>query len=1044
MRALIKWFVDNPIAANLLMLAMLIGGISGWSVIKKETSPTYEGNRIFISMAYPGAAPSEVEQQIVVRIEEAIADLPGIFQITSESREGYGSVNVEVTEGFDVRELLSDLKGRVDAINTFPPSAERPVINQLVVRDTLMYIALYGDADRRQLKDLAYQIRDEMALLEGVSEVVITGLKNDEVSIEVSEDALRRYNLSFNELAEAIRQSSVNVPAGTIRTKDGDLQIQTRAQAYDYEDFAKIVVRSTRDGGQLLLSDVAVINDGFAEQNIDFTMNGKPGLNMEVKMSDNPLLFEGTENARRYVEEFREQLPEGLELKINFESKSIFDSRFNLLKDNAVSGLILVFIILMLFLRPVLALWVVAGIATTFAGAIWLLPALDVSINMLSMFAFLMVLGIVVDDAIIVGESVYRHQQRGETGGVAAVRGTNSVLKPVFLAVMSTMIFFLPMLDVPSDIVVYTRSIFWVVFLCLAFSLVESLFVLPAHLSHMKPEKPSRFYPARKMEAIRHRFSDGMERFATHRYQPALAAMMRHKGSTFLGFVFVFLITVAIVMAGWINVSFFPQIPSPMVMVNVGFSEGTPFSRTQAVAQHIRDQVDVLAEDPELLEQNRGNTFIREVNRNLNGNNATIFVGLTNDEDRHVGSEAIADKLRQLIGPLPEAQSYSLNATMSGSGPDITLNLNLLDNRRETQQAAVDEVVKSLSSYPGVYNVRSNLDSERTEVEVSLKPYAETLGITQSDVARQVRQGFYGEEIQRIPRAKEDVRVMLRYLEEERRTLDTLDHIRIRTPDGRELPIAAVADVELVPGASTIRRVNRRRNIAITAEVEEGHDANKIVTTLLDENLVNWKQAFVGFTLSTDGGLRSQAEFGDNFASNFLKVFVLVLALFAIAFRSISQPLLVMLAVPFGFVGAVLGHLIVGVDFSLFSGFGFLACSGVVVNDNLVLLERINTLRARGEETLQAVMNAGVDRFRPIVLTSITTFVGLLPILFERSLQAQFLIPMVVALSFGVLFSSVVTLFLVPCAYFGGVRLRQRVLGLFGRKTPDLATPVAD
>ncbi|WP_347330368.1 efflux RND transporter permease subunit [Marinimicrobium locisalis] len=1044
MRALTQWFVNNPIAANLLMIAMLIGGYSSWSMVKKETFPAYEGNRIFVSMAYPGAAPSEVEQQVVVRIEEAIADLPGIFQITSESQEGYGTVNVEVAEGFDVRELLNDIKGRVDAINTFPPSAERPIINQLVQREFLMYIALYGDADRRQLKDLGYQIRDEMSLLPGVSEVVITGLKNDEVSIEISEESLRRYNLSFNEVAEAIRQSSLNVPAGTIRTKDGDLQVQTRAQAFDHDDFAQIVIRSYRDGGRLLLSDVAVIKDGFAEQNIDFTMNGKPGLNMEVKMSDDPLLFEGTENARRYVEQFREQLPEGLELKINFESKSIFDSRFNLLKDNALSGLILVFIILMLFLRPLLALWVVAGIATTFAGAIWLLPYLDVSINMLSMFAFLMVLGIVVDDAIIVGESIYRHQQRGELGRVAAIGGTHSVLKPVFLAVMSTIIFFMPMMDVPSDVLIYTRSIFWVVFLCLVFSLAESLLVLPSHLSHMKPETPSRFMVGRKMAAIRHRFSDGMERFATARYQPALAAMLRRKGSTFLAFFFVFAVTVTIVAAGWINLSFFPQVPQPMVMVNVGFSQGTPFSRTEAVAQHIRDQVEVLSQDPELLEQNRGQSFIREVNRSLNGNNATIFVGLTKDEDRHVASAAVADRLRELVGPLPEAQSYSLNATMSGGGPDITLNLNLLDNRRETQQAAVDQVVEALSRYPGVFNARSNLDSERMEVEVELKPHAESLGITQGDVARQVRQGFYGEEIQRIPRAKEDVRVMLRYPEEDRRTLDTLDHVRIRTPDGRELPIAAVADVELVPGASTIRRVNRKRNITITAEVEDGHDANDIVNTMLDQNLVNWKQSFVGFNLSTDGGLRTQAQFGDNFSANFIKAFIFVLALFAIAFRSFSQPLLVMLAVPFGFVGAVLGHLIVGVDFSLFSGFGFLACSGVVVNDNLVLLERINTLRARGEDTLRAVLDAGVDRFRPIVLTSITTFVGLLPILFERSLQAQFLIPMVVSLSFGVLFSSVVTLFLVPCSYYGGVRLRQRVLGLFGRQSPENATPVAE
>lgn len=1027
MNAIIKWFVANPIAANLLMLAMLVGGYFSSGIIKKEAWPTYKGNQIEISMAYPGAAPTEVEQQIIVRIEEAISDLPGIFQVTSESREGFGNVNVAVIEGYDVRKLLNDIKGRVDAINTFPNSAERPIIRQQIRRQTLMWAAIYGDADRRQLKDWAYQIRDEMALLEGVSEVRIIGLKDDEVSIEVSEETLRRYNLSFNEIAQAIRQSSVNVPAGTIKSKDGDLQIQTRAQAYNYNDFSRIVVRSTPDGGQLLLEDIAKINDGFSEQDVEFTMNGKPGVNMEIRMSDDPLLFEGTENARAYIEEFRKILPDDVTFKINFESKSMFDSRFELLKGNALGGLILVFIILMLFLRPILALWVVAGIATTFAGAIWLLPYLDVSFNMLSMFAFLMVLGIVVDDAIIVGESVYRHQQRGEVGKFAAHTGAASVLKPVALAVISTVVFFLPMIDVPSDVLVYTRSIFWVVFLCLVFSLVESLLILPSHLSHMKPEKQSRNKILRDLSAFRQKFSDGMENFAKNQYQPALKKLLNRKISALLAFLFIFGIATAVVAAGWINLRMFPNIPQPMIMVQVTFPEGMPFSRAYALTQHIRDQVDVVESDQELLDKNGGNPFIHEINRGINGNSATIFVGLTSSSERTVPVSEITNKLRALIGPMPEAQSFSLSASQSGGGPEITLNVRLLENRRELQQLAVDDVVKALSSYPGVFNVRSNLDSERSEIEVELKPYAEALGITLGEVAQQIRQGFYGEEIQRIPRAKEDVRVMLRYLAEERQTLNTLENIRIRTQDGRELPVSEIAEVKIVPGSSTIRRVDRRRNITITAEVDEGYDPGKIVNEMKDTYLLDWKKRHNGFTLSTDGGLKTQAQFGDNFAINFLKAFIFVTAIFMIAFRSLFQPLLVMLAVPFGFVGAVIGHLIVGIDISMFSGFGFLACAGVVINDNLVLIERINTLKSRGENLMHSVLNAGLDRFRPIVLTSITTFVGLLPILFERSEQAQFIIPMVVSLSFGVAFSSLVTLFLVPISYYGSERLKQKI-----------------
>ncbi|TVZ39557.1 multidrug efflux pump subunit AcrB [Alteromonadaceae bacterium 2753L.S.0a.02] len=1033
MNGIIRWFIDNPIAANLLMLAMLIGGWVGSGVVKKETFPAYTGNIIEINMAYPGAGPAEVEQQIVVRIEEAISDLPGIFQITSESQESFGSVNVDVTEGYDVRELLNDIKGRIDSINTFPISAERPVIRQQVQRQFLMWAAIYGDAELRELKRLGYQIRDEMSLLEGVSEVRIIGLKDDEVSIELSEDILRQYNLTFDEVAAAIRQSSINVPAGMIRSKDGDIQIQTRSQAFDYDDFAEIVVRGERDGKQLLLGDIAVIKDGFTENENSFIMNGKPGLNLEIKMSDDPMLFEGTAAAKAYVEEFQKILPEGVIFKVNFESKSIFDNRFNLLKDNALGGLVLVFIILMLFLRPMLALWVVAGIATTFAGAIWLLPYFHVSINMLSMFAFIMVLGIVVDDAIIVGESVYRHQQRGEKGRLAAFTGTISVLKPVNLAVISTIMFFLPMIDVPSDVLVYTESIFYVVMLCLLFSLVESIFILPSHLSHMKPEKTSRFALVRQLEKIRHRFSDGLENIAKYKYLPLLKVFMRHKASTFVGFAFVFAIALTVVFSGWLNMRPFPSVPNNFIIVNVGFAPGTAFERTKGVADRILKYAESLNDDPELLKLNNGQPFIREVNRSLNNTYTSVFVGLTEPEVRTITVDQVADKLRKLIGPLPEAQSYSLSGAMSGGGPEITLNLSMLENRQELQQIAVNDVVAALSSYPGVFNVRSNLDSERTEIDVQLKPNAENLGITVGQVARQVRQGFYGEEIQRIPRAKEDVKVMLRYLEAERETLDTLEQIRIRTNDGREIPISAVADVQLVPGASTIRRVDRRRNITITAEVEDEHDPSKIVDEMLDSNLTAWKEKYSGLSLSTDGGLRTQAQFGENFGVNFLKVFLLVTAFFMIAFRSLFQPFLVMLAVPFGFVGAVIGHLLFGADISFYSMFGLLACSGVVVNDNLVLLERINTLRERGEPLLDAVMNAGVDRFRPIVLTSITTFVGLMPILAERSIQAEFLKPMVISLSFGVAFSSVVTLILVPCGYYSWEQLMAYIARVLGR-----------
>ncbi|MFT7289148.1 MAG: multidrug efflux pump subunit AcrB [Halieaceae bacterium] len=1023
MRSIVRWFVDNPVAANILMVALLLGGWTGADALKKEVFPTSDVNLINVSMSYPGAAPTEVEQQIVIRIEEAVAGLPGIFQITSESREGNGRVRIEVIDGYDVGEVLGDVKARVDAINTFPSSSERPIVNQLKFRNTLGYFSISGDADMATLKDVGYRLRDELPLLEGVSEVVITGVLIDELAIEVSERNLKQYRLSFSDIAAAIRGSSINIPAGTIKSKQGDVQIQTRAQAYTGEDFANIVVRSFSDGSQLLLGDIATIKDGFAEQNYEFIINGKNGLNFEMKLSDDPDLFGGTRNARAYLEAFEQTLPDGLTMLIAYENKSDFDERWRLLKDNVLSGLTLVFIILMLFLRPLLAFWVVGGIATAFLGATWILPYFDVSLNMLSMFAFLMVLGIVVDDAIIVGESIYSQQQQGMDPRLASTEGTFMVLKPVVLAVFSTIIFFAPMVDVPTEVKPYTISIFYVVMFCLLFSLVECLLILPSHLSHMKPEKSSRFAALQLLESVRHKLSGGMMNFARNSYQPFLKKLLQRPASTFLAFLMLFLVSISVYTTGWVGGARSPTIPQPFVTVSVSFPEGSPYQYSTDLATHIATQAHALKTDEGLLAQNNGKPFIREINTTTNGNSADMFVGLTPTDTRKLGVQAVSARLRELIGPIPEAQSYSLGNSFGGNRPEIALNLRLSSNLPVVQENAVSEIRKVLGAYEGVVNTRSDLDTGRLEIELGLKPYAQTLGINMSDVAQQVRQAFFGEEVQRIPRSKEDVKVMLRYSEGERRSMDTLDDMRIRTPGLDEIPLASVADIDLVVGASTIRRADRFRNITITADVLEGYEPSEIVEDMLATYSEQWQQTYPGFNLSTDGNLRAQEQFGDNFRQNFILALAVAFAFFAIAFKSIFQPFLVLLAVPFGFMGAIIGHLIFGHQLSIFSFFGFLACAGVVVNDNLVLLDRINHLRDAGLSALEAVSQAGVDRFRPIVLTSLTTFVGLMPILFERSTQAQFLIPMVLSLSFGILLSSAVTLLMVPCTYLGGHNL---------------------
>lgn len=1033
MKSIVAWFAQNPIAANILMLTLLIGGYMGWGDIKKEVFPTRAPQIINVNMAYLGASPSEVEQQIVIRIEEAIADIPGIFKITSQSRQSNGSVRIEVIDGYNISEVLNNIKTRVDAINTFPPSAERPIVSQAIVRNEFFFFNIHGKASPQQYKKLAYKVRDELPMLEGISQVDVQGLIPDEVALEVSEYTLRKYKLTFNEIAQALRASSLNVPAGSIRSEHGNIQIQTRAQAYNGDDFYNIAIRSHNDGSQLFLGDIATIKDGLAEVDAEFFFEGEFGLNFVVRISDDPKLFEGHANAEKYIDELAQDLPKGLSIKQSLAFKEIFDSRYNLLKSNAVSGLILVFLILMLFLRPKLALWVVIGIVTAFAGALWMLPHIDVSINMLSMFAFLMVLGIVVDDAIIVGESIYSKQHQGIKGTDSAISGTKHVLSPVILAVLSTIIFFLPMIDVPKESLPFTISIFYVVTFCLLFSLVESLFILPAHLAHMKPEKPSTFKPLQILEKIRAKFSGAMESFANNTYKNTLELTLNRKGSTVLAFIMAFAISISMLMAGWIKTSFFPNPEQPFLLLNVNYPEGSPYKYTTDTANHIRAQIKTLRNDETLLAKNEGKPFVRIASSNLWDHNIHFFVGLTPSEERLVNSADIRNKLKELIGPIPEAQNFSLISSFGGGAPDVMLNLSMDSPDLRDQMKAVHDVVITLGAYEGVENVRSNLDSGRTEVEIHTKEYAQTLGITTQDIAIQIRQAFFGEEIQRIPRAKEDVRVMLRLPKEQRRSLDTLDNMRIRVNDGIEIPLEAVADIKLVPSASTIRRTDRVRNITITADLAEGYDATEIIDKMKLDYNEQWQQNHPGLDLSTDGNTRAQAEFGATFKTNFLLAFIIAYALFAIAYKSIFEPFLVVLAVPFGFMGSIFGHLIMGHDISMMSFFGFLACSGVVVNDNLVLMERINHLREKGMDAFDAALNAGANRFRPIVLTSLTTFIGLVPIMFETSTQSQFLIPMVLSLAFGVLFSSFVTLFMVPCAYLMGYRIGYRIKRLYQR-----------
>ena len=1026
MFSIIKWFLENKIATNLLMVTIIIGGFISIPKVSKEAFPTSDQNFVSVSVTYRGAAPQEVEQQVVVRLEEALSEVEGVYKLTSTSTLGEGVVTVEVVEGYDIQTIMSDIENKVSAINTLPIKAERPVVKKIPNKLPITFFAVYGSIDPVELKNIAYQMRDEIGLLESISLVEVFDTSDNQINIEVSERNLKRFNLDFDSVANAIRDSSLNISAGTISTEYSRLQLTTSNQAYTAFEYAQIPITTNSNGVVVRLGDIADVRDELSNDEILSTLEGQTAINFKVYLDDqSPDLIAGTNNLRNYIDSYKKKLPPGVNLSINYEIKSEFDSRLNLLTENAISGLILVFVVLMLFLRPLIAVWVCVGIVTAFAGTLWLLPVVDVSINMLSMLAFLMVLGIIVDDAIVVGESIYSEQNTEAPGNTKAFVGASKVVRPVLLAIASTIIFFVPLLDVPAESKPFTVSIFFVIVLCLLFSLVESLLILPSHLAHMGPEKESKIPTLKVLAKIRGATAKGLTYSAQHYFQPLLKLGLARQGLTISIFVCAFMISLSILAGGWVKTVFMPKIPNAFINADIVLHSDAPYSKTKEMAERLYEAGIALKQDPELLELNGSQPFVGEINYSSHGNVAHMFIGLTQPEHRILSTSKISHKLQELIGPLDDVKSYSLVSDMAGNTPDIKLDLNIRSNEYQKQVAAVNDVVKALKEYSAVTNIRTSLDAKRKDVKIELKPRAEVLGVTVKDIGNQIRQAYFGEEVQRIARNGEDVRVVLRYPEQDRHSLYSLDRMYIRADNGDEIPLSTLADISYVPGYTKIERLDRRRSIAITANVDDGVDPMFLINDLIGANEYKWSNKHSGFNLKPAGDLRVQEEFGDSFKVNFLIALLAVYALMAIVFRSYGQSMLVLIAIPYGLMGSIWGHLIMGHNLSIMSAMGFLACAGVVVNGNLVLLDRINHFREQGMDAYHAALNASLDRFRPIVLTSLTTFIGLIPILSESSGQAQYLIPMVISLAFGVLLATPITLILVPTLYVFCVKISQ-------------------
>ena len=1008
MKGIIKWWADNHVAANLLMIAILIAGVVGFSKLEKEIFPTIPFPGMQVIVVWPGASPKDVEQQVVSRIEESLKDLESLDWIRSEAAEGWGGVFIMAEGNSDFASVMDDVTSRVQGISSLPPGIEQPRIKQWVTREEMMRIAVHGNADERTLKRLADKFRREVAQLKSVSIVETFGTRNEEISIEVSESALRRYRISFDEITQAIRGASINLSAGNVETSGGAYTLRTDNLADTEVDFSSIVVRQLPEGGVITVADLATVNDGFEENEILATLNGEPAVLIQVMSSEVMDVVQMSESVNEWLEKRRPTLPEGISLTLWTDAADDFESRMSSIGSAAFSGLILVFIVLFLTLRPIVAFWVSAGVATAYAGTFVFMPMLGISLNMLSTFAFLLVLGIVVDDAIIIGERIHSEVEEGNLGLKGAADGAFRVSKPVIFGVLTTIIAFLPWLFVSGAISEFTRQISWVVILALIFSLIESLLILPAHLSNIKPVNPSS-----AIARMQNRIAESIVWFGKVKYGAFLEKVIKAPGLTILLFIASFtVIAFGIMGSGYVRTSFNPEVEASQVNVDIQLREGTTYERALEILKQLQHaQEDLIANVEANAEDGAKSDVIENWYTRSRKDSVMAIMRLAPAETRALTAKEVGLDLRERIGPIPEAKSVSVGYNVDSNGADMDISVR--HPNLEQLQLAVDEITEKLREYSSLYDVSNNLDTASEELRFDLKPGAEQTGITLSQVMRQVRQAYYGDEVQRLPRASQDVKVMVRYPLESRNSLESLKHFRVRTNDGREVPLTSLVDISYGPGLKKIRHWDGLRAGRVQAYLKEPV-LDEIMKDLNENFFPNLEEKYPGLTRAAVGEQVSEAEFGAEIAGLLLIAFGAIYFLLAMAFKSYFQPMVILMALPFAWTGAIIGHLMFNEPFSIFSYFGVIAACGVVINDNLVLVDSYKMNLNRGLNVAESILKAGRSRFRPILITSITTFIGLVPLMLEQSSQSAFLKPTVISLAFGLLVAFFVTLFLVP------------------------------
>jgi len=1034
---MIEWFAKNHVAANLLMLAILLMGVLAIKQdIALELLPDFELGTVTITTVLPGGNPKSIDETITARIEEAIADVQGIEKIDSRSSQGLSAIIVEIEADYDQYAFLSDIKIRVDALNTLPQDAERPIIELTQQAIPVIGLAVYGDVDYDELYNTIADVRKALLQVNGITNASEIQAPKREIHIEVSPQTLQQYNIDIETIARAIQRNSVDISAGNLRTVDGEILVRANGQSYDKTAFDTIPVFNNGDS-VVYLKDIATVIDGYELQQVDVQYNGSPAITLDVFRVGKQSTIDISNKVQQFMLDYQSKLPPGIALGNYGNTATLVQGRLSTLISSAVQGGILVLIILSLFLRPSIALWVGIGIPVCFLGGFALMPHLGLTLNMLSMFAFLLVLGIVVDDAIVTGENIYRHQRNGMSPADAALYGTKEVAVPVTFGVMTTMVAFAPLLLIEGQLSSFIKQIPLVVIPVLAFSLIESKLILPSHMSTIKARNdkhPSTF------SRLQQRFANGFENAVIRVYKPALRACIANKSITLVTALAVFTITMSSIASGWLKSSFFPDFQDNAIRVNLTMPTTTSYEVTKKHIMRISDIADDLSQEHvhPVSSESYFKYIISVTGLSVSGGGALSFgsnkgVLIMEFEQGENGApegfsiKDVREELRNRIGDIPGAEKLSLESSFNDFGRPISILINGDDEQKII--GATEKIRQYLKQYPGIFDIQDNISNSKEELNLELKPLSSSLGLSQNDIATQVRQALFGLEAQRIQRGQDDIKVMVRYPKSARDSIHAVNNIAISTPNSRNtVLLSQLASLAPNQSPTSVYRVNQQRAVTVSADIDtQAYDVDVIredLIAFLDELFIYQP----GLSYSLDGQAETQSESNASFALGFILVIVAIYALLAIPFKSFGQPFIVMAIIPLALVGGIWGHFFMGLSFSMLSIMGMLGLIGIVVNDSLVLVDYINKKRLEGFSVMQAVLTAGETRFRPVILTSITTFAGLLPLMFNKSTQAQALIPMAVSLGFGIMFATIVTLVITPVMYLTGRQLKHQLL----------------